>query len=132
MIIRPATHGSLAREIHRRILRPLRLRDTACPERRAGIPGRSSLGHTLAVDDDLTPVEGPLLDLTVHDRSCVWAPEVPLSGMQISICLDIMDHRSSPDAASCLFDVGPVGRDHGVAASQRTFGDREVHRVRQS
>lgn len=73
MIVERATGHDLATELERRIFRPLRLRDTSFPVHDPFIAGPHARGYTLDRDDDLAPIEGPLLDFTVYDPSLAWA-----------------------------------------------------------
>jgi len=68
MIIETATGRSLGQELTRRILRPLRLRDTFFPVNRPDIPGPNPRGYSLPLIDEA----GPLLDFTVYNPSLAW------------------------------------------------------------
>jgi D-alanyl-D-alanine carboxypeptidase len=69
MIVEAATGHTLGRELARRILRPLGLRDTFFPVNAAGIPGPRSRGYS----PPLGQQDGPLLDFTVLNPSVAWA-----------------------------------------------------------
>lgn len=73
MIVERATGHDLGRELERRIFRPLRLRDTSFPVHTPFIARPHARGYTLDRDDDLKPIEGPLLDFTAYDPSLAWA-----------------------------------------------------------
>jgi D-alanyl-D-alanine carboxypeptidase len=73
LMIEQATGRRLGHEISRRILEPLRLRDTSFPVDVPTIAGPSARGYSLDHDDRGEPVEGPLLDLTVYNPSAMWA-----------------------------------------------------------
>ena len=68
MIVEAATGRTLGRELTRRIIRPLRLRDTFFPVNRPDIPGPNPRGYSLPLDDEA----GPLLDFTVYNPSLAW------------------------------------------------------------
>ena len=72
-MIEQATGHRLGHEIDRRILEPLRLRDTSFPVDIPTIAGPSARGYSLDHDEQGEPVEGPLLDLTVYNPSAMWA-----------------------------------------------------------
>jgi D-alanyl-D-alanine carboxypeptidase len=69
LIVEAATGNRLGKELARRILRPLGLRDTFFPVNRPDIPGRSARGYSLPLGQE----EGPLLDFTVYNPSLAWA-----------------------------------------------------------
>jgi D-alanyl-D-alanine carboxypeptidase len=68
MIIEKATGRTLGQELTRRIIRPLRLRDTFFPINRPDIPGPNPRGYSLPLTDEA----GPLLDFTVYNPSLAW------------------------------------------------------------
>jgi D-alanyl-D-alanine carboxypeptidase len=68
MIVEAATGRTLGHELTRRILRPLRLRDTFFPVNRPTIPGPNPRGYSLPLVDEA----GPLLDFTVYNPSLAW------------------------------------------------------------
>jgi D-alanyl-D-alanine carboxypeptidase len=68
MIIEAATGRKLGQELSRRIIRPLRLRDTFFPVNRPTIPGPNPRGYSLPLTDEA----GPLLDFTVYNPSLAW------------------------------------------------------------
>jgi D-alanyl-D-alanine carboxypeptidase len=68
MIVEAATGRKLGQELARRILRPLRLRDTFFPVNRPDIPGPNPRGYSVPLDDEA----GPLLDFTVYNPSLAW------------------------------------------------------------
>jgi D-alanyl-D-alanine carboxypeptidase len=68
MIVEAATGRTLAQELTRRIIRPLRLRDTFFPINRPTIPGPNPRGYSLPLVD----ASGPLLDFTVYNPSLAW------------------------------------------------------------
>jgi D-alanyl-D-alanine carboxypeptidase len=69
MIVEAATGHKLVRELTRRILRPLGLRDTFFPVNAAGIPGPRSRGYSPPLGQE----QGPLLDFTILNPSVAWA-----------------------------------------------------------
>jgi D-alanyl-D-alanine carboxypeptidase len=68
MIVEAATGRKLGQELTRRIIRPLRLRDTFFPVNRPDIPGPNPRGYSLPLTDEA----GPLLDFTVYNPSLAW------------------------------------------------------------
>jgi D-alanyl-D-alanine carboxypeptidase len=68
MIVEAATGRTLGQELTRRIIRPLRLRDTFFPINRPDIPGPNPRGYSLPLVDEA----GPLLDFTVYNPSLAW------------------------------------------------------------
>jgi D-alanyl-D-alanine carboxypeptidase len=68
MIVEAATGRKLGQELTRRIIRPLRLRDTVFPVNRPDIPGPNPRGYSLFLEDETSP----LLDLTVYNPSLAW------------------------------------------------------------
>jgi D-alanyl-D-alanine carboxypeptidase len=68
MIVEAATGRTLGQELTRRIIRPLRLRDTVFPVNRPTIPGPNPRGYSLPLVDEA----GPLLDFTVYNPSLAW------------------------------------------------------------
>jgi D-alanyl-D-alanine carboxypeptidase len=73
LIVEAVTGHSLGDELAQRIFRPLRLRHTYFPVTFPFLMGPHARGYSLALDDDLNPIEGPLLDLTVYNPSGIWA-----------------------------------------------------------
>ena len=73
LIIEAVTGHSLGDELRRRILRPLRLRDTSFPMHSPKPAGPHARGYSLDLDDELVAIEGPLRDVTVYDPSALWA-----------------------------------------------------------
>jgi D-alanyl-D-alanine carboxypeptidase len=73
LVVEAVTGDSLGRELARRIFRPLRLRNTSFPMNFPFIAGPHARGYSLDLDDELNPIEGPLLDVTVYNPSAVWA-----------------------------------------------------------
>jgi D-alanyl-D-alanine carboxypeptidase len=84
MIVERASAHSLAYEVERRILAPLRLRDTSFPVDEPTLPGSHSSGYSLDYDDAYEPIEGKLLDLTTFNPSGTWA-----AGNLVSTVADI-------------------------------------------
>lgn len=72
LVVEAVTGRSLGREIERRIFRPLRLRDTYFPVDFPFLAGPHARGYSLDLDDELNPIEGPLLDFTVFNPSAIW------------------------------------------------------------
>jgi D-alanyl-D-alanine carboxypeptidase len=68
MIVEAATGRTLRQELTRRIIRPLRLRDTFFPVNRPDIPGPNPRGYSLPLGQE----QGPLLDFTVYNPSLAW------------------------------------------------------------
>ena len=68
MIIEKATGRKLGQELTRRIIRPLRLRDTVFPVNRPTIPGPNPRGYSLPFNEEA----GPLLDFTIYNPSLAW------------------------------------------------------------
>jgi D-alanyl-D-alanine carboxypeptidase len=73
LIVEAATGRTLGQELKRRIIRPLRLRDTFFPVNRPDIPGRNARGYSLPLGDQGPVLDGPLLDFTVYNPSLAWA-----------------------------------------------------------
>jgi D-alanyl-D-alanine carboxypeptidase len=73
LIIETATGRTLGRELTRRILRPLGLRDTFFPVNAPGIPGPRSRGYSLPLSPEGELLDGPLVDFTVQNPSYAWA-----------------------------------------------------------
>jgi D-alanyl-D-alanine carboxypeptidase len=73
LVAEAVTGQSLGDEMARRILRPLGLRHTYFPVDFPLLAGPHARGYSLALDDDLNPIEGPLLDFTVYNPSAIWA-----------------------------------------------------------
>jgi D-alanyl-D-alanine carboxypeptidase len=73
LIVEAVTGHSLGDELAQRIFRPLRLRDTYFPVNFPFLVGPHARGYSLDLDDDLSPIEGPLLDVTVYNPSAIWA-----------------------------------------------------------
>jgi D-alanyl-D-alanine carboxypeptidase len=67
MIIERVTGESWARQLQRRILRPLGLRETSTPGDRATLPGPHARGYQQYVPD------GPLVDVTEFNPTAAWA-----------------------------------------------------------
>jgi D-alanyl-D-alanine carboxypeptidase len=68
MIVEAATGRTLGQELTRRIIRPLRLRDTFFPVNRPDIPGPNPRGYSLPLGQE----DGSLLDFTVYNPSLAW------------------------------------------------------------
>jgi D-alanyl-D-alanine carboxypeptidase len=66
LLVERVTGHRLERELARRIVRPLRLRDTSFPVRSPAIPGRHARGYSLGED-------GRLHDVTRYSPSGAWA-----------------------------------------------------------
>jgi D-alanyl-D-alanine carboxypeptidase len=73
LIIEAVTRHSLGGELARRIFRPLQLRRTYFPVNFPFLAEPHASGYSLALDDNLNPIEGPLLDFTVYNPSSLWA-----------------------------------------------------------
>ncbi len=73
LIIERATGTLLGQEIRRRIVRPLRLRDTSFPVNFPWIAGRHSGGYSIEFDEQFQPIVGPLRDVTMYNPSGTWA-----------------------------------------------------------
>lgn len=69
MIVERAAGRDLGRELKRRIIRPLRLRDTYLPVNFPFLVWPHASGYSLDLDEQLNPVDGPLLDFTVYNPS---------------------------------------------------------------
>jgi len=77
MIIEAATGHKLGRELARRILRPLGLRNTFFPINRPTIPRPYARGYSLPLGQE----QGPLLDFTVLNPSLAWAAGALVSNL---------------------------------------------------
>jgi D-alanyl-D-alanine carboxypeptidase len=73
LIVEAVTGNRLGRELTRRVVRPLGLRDTRFPVHHPAIAGRHSRGHSLPVDPQGSVGAGPLRDVTLLDPSVAWA-----------------------------------------------------------
>jgi D-alanyl-D-alanine carboxypeptidase len=73
LIIETATGRTLGRELTRRILRPLGLRDTFFPVNAPDIPGPRSRGYSLPLSPEGELLDGPLVDFTRFNPSLAWA-----------------------------------------------------------
>jgi len=78
MIVEAATGHRLGRELTRRILRPLGLRDTVFPVNRPTIPRPYARGYSI---DPFGQPDGPLLDFTVFNPSLAWAAGALVSNL---------------------------------------------------
>jgi D-alanyl-D-alanine carboxypeptidase len=72
LTIERVTGTTLEHELERRILRPLRLRDTSFPVRSSELGRHSSRGYSLELGPD-GPIEGTLRDMTAYSPSFAWA-----------------------------------------------------------
>lgn len=89
MIIKKATGHSYGAEIRRRILWPLRLRETSVPGDKPGIPGPHAQGYLPAFDKS----DPPLIDLTRFNPSVAGAAgEMISSGSDHNRFLDALVH----------------------------------------
>jgi D-alanyl-D-alanine carboxypeptidase len=77
MIVEEATGHKLGRELARRILRPLGLRNTVFPVNRPTIPRPYARGYSLPLGQE----QGPLLDFTVFNPSLAWAAGALVSNL---------------------------------------------------
>ena len=82
-MIERATGRRLERELERRIVRPLRLRDTSFPVRAARLGRDAARGYSLDVGPQ-GPIDGPLRDVTRYSPSFAWA-----SGNGVSTVRDV-------------------------------------------
>jgi D-alanyl-D-alanine carboxypeptidase len=73
MIVERATGHQLGSEVERRIIGPLGLSRTSFPVNSPFLEGPHSSGYSLDYGDDLEPVPGTLLDMTVRNPSAIWA-----------------------------------------------------------
>ena len=71
LIVERVTGHRLGRELERRIVRPLRLRDSSFPTDFPFLGGRHPRGYSLQLDDELNWIE-PLFDITVYNPSLAW------------------------------------------------------------
>jgi len=76
--VEAAAGHRLGRELTRRILRPLGLRDTAFPVNRPTIPRPYARGYSI---DPFGQPDGPLLDFTVFNPSLAWAAGALVSNL---------------------------------------------------
>jgi D-alanyl-D-alanine carboxypeptidase len=83
MMIERATGRSLERELGRRIVRPLHLRNTSFPVRKVSIGARAASGYSLLPGPD-GPVPGTLRDISRYSPSFAWA-----SGNAVSTVGDV-------------------------------------------
>ena len=83
LMIERATGRRLGRELERRIVRPLRLRDTSFPVRAARLGRDAARGYSLDVGPQ-GPIDGPLRDVTRYSPSFAWA-----SGNGVSTVRDV-------------------------------------------
>ena len=73
MIIEAATGRPLRREVTRRVIRPLQLRDTRFVTSRTTLPRPFTRGYSNLFDADGLPAEGALIDVTEYNPSALWA-----------------------------------------------------------
>ena len=73
MIIEAATGKPLRREVTRRVIRPLQLRDTRFVTSRTTLPRPFTRGYSNLFDVDGLPAEGALIDVTEYNPSALWA-----------------------------------------------------------
>jgi D-alanyl-D-alanine carboxypeptidase len=72
LMIERVTGHTLERELARRIVRPLHLRDTSFPVRASGLRRHDSRGYSLELGPD-GPIPGTLRDITDYSPSFAWA-----------------------------------------------------------
>jgi D-alanyl-D-alanine carboxypeptidase len=73
LIVEAATGNTLGQELHRRIIRPLGLRDTFFPDTSPGFPSPKARGYSVPLSPQGQLLEGPLLDITIYNPSPWWA-----------------------------------------------------------
>jgi D-alanyl-D-alanine carboxypeptidase len=73
MIIEAATGNPLRREVTRRVIRPLQLRDTRFVTSRTTLPRPFTRGYSNLFDVDGLPAEGAVIDVTEYNPSALWA-----------------------------------------------------------
>jgi D-alanyl-D-alanine carboxypeptidase len=73
LIVESTTGKTLARELGRRILQPLRLAGTSFPGKSTGIPSPGSRGYSPPLGPELEVMDGPLVDFTVQNPSYAGA-----------------------------------------------------------
>ena len=83
LMIEQATGHRLERELERRIVRPLGLRDTSFPVRSPRLGDHAARGYSLDIGPD-GPIEGTLRDLTGYSPSFAWG-----SGNGVSTVRDV-------------------------------------------
>ena len=82
LIVQAVTGNPLGKELARRILTPLGLRDTFLPVNFPGMPGPRSRGYSLPLSPPGEVPSGPLLDFTVYNPSLAWAAGALVSDLQ--------------------------------------------------
>jgi D-alanyl-D-alanine carboxypeptidase len=73
MIVERATGHRLGQEVERRIIGPLGLTRTSFPVNSPYLEGPHSNGYSVDYGDDLQPLPGTRLDMTVRNPSAIWA-----------------------------------------------------------
>jgi D-alanyl-D-alanine carboxypeptidase len=73
MIIEAATGKPLRREVTRRVIRPLQLRDTRFVTSWTTLPTPFTRGYSNLFDADGLPAEGAVIDVTEYNPSALWA-----------------------------------------------------------
>ena len=73
MIIEAATGKPLRREVTRRVIRPLQLRDTRFVTSRTTLPRPFTRGYSNLFDADGLPAQGAVIDVTEYNPSALWA-----------------------------------------------------------
>ena len=82
LIVEAATGASLDRELARRILDPLKLRESSFPTVALDIPSPASRGYSPPLGPKLEVVDGPLEDFTDQDPSYTWAAGAAVSNLE--------------------------------------------------
>ena len=73
MIVEAATGKPLRREVTRRVIRPLQLRDTRFVTSRTTLLRPFTRGYSNLFDADGLPAEGAVIDVTEYNPSALWA-----------------------------------------------------------
>ena len=73
LIVEQATGRRLEGEVKRRVIEPLRLRDTRFPVTERTLLRPFTRGYTLRFDADGLPVGGRRIDVTAYNPSALWA-----------------------------------------------------------
>jgi D-alanyl-D-alanine carboxypeptidase len=87
LTVEAATGNRLGQELHRRIFRPLGLRDSCFPVNALGIPSPMSCGYRLALSPRADVTGGQLVDVTLQNPSHAWAAGALVSGLQDLTCV---------------------------------------------
>ena len=104
MIIEAATGKPLRREVMRRVIRPLELRNTRFVTSRTTLLRPFTRGYSNLFDADGLPAEGAVIDVTEYNPSALWAMGnmVSTTGDLRTFYRALLGGRLLPDALTAL------------------------------